>query len=348
MQEMSGKLSRIEQHCNRKFCSILFFSCGSNVNVNIRPVIDQNPQEGSLCHDCLNSNFDRIVVINEPGKKNSSIGNYITIIFFAPIAESEYACINEEEQRTIQEQSSFVPVKLNVETQNYEIEDGKIKCQGQGGTIADIKSAAALRRTKSQESNLDVVTLETFKPKLKEERSASWTSPCETSKKANSKSVDLEPSQIYDTVTSVLFAKAREERNLGYNKLSHPCYPTDELLSCNDVPSSSLLYASLNADYESELGSAYDVPRKAALTYSVPDVRTKRERQESKEQSDEAITNSEETLIFNDYEGHYDVPKCKYTDETTANNIGSLYDQPRIKFNHGEVPAAIEKSEQYS
>ena len=166
-------------------------------------------------------------------------------------------------------------MKLNVENQNYEIEDEGVKCQGD--KVADIKllSAAALRRTKSQENNLDVVTLETLKPKLKEEQSASWTSPCEASKMATSRSVDLEPSQIYDTVTPVLFAKAREERSLGYNKLSHPSYPTDELLSCNDVPSSSLLYASLNADYESELGSAYDVPRKAALTYSVPDVKKK-------------------------------------------------------------------------
>ena len=239
-------------------------------------------------------------------------------------------------------------MKLNVENQNYEIEDEGVKCQG--STVADIKllSPAALRRTKSQENNLDVVTIETFKPKLKEERSASWTSPCEASKIATSKSVDLEPSQIYDTVTSVLFAKAREERNLGYNKLSHPGYPTDELLSCNDVPSSSLLYASLNADYESELGSAYDVPRKVALAYSVPDVKKKRKKQESKGQSDEPITNPEEMLTFYDYEGHYDVPKCKYTDETTANNIGSLYDQPRIKFNYGEVPAAIEKTEPYS
>ena len=69
----------------------------------------------------------------------------------------------------------------------------------------------------------------------------------------------------------------RDERDLGFNKLSYPGYPMKELLpSCTDVPSSSMLYASLYAD--SDHGSAYDVPRKAALAYSVPDVKRKERR----------------------------------------------------------------------
>ena len=56
-------------------------------------------------------------------------------------------------------------------------------------------------------------------------------------------------------------------------------------------------------------------------------------KQESKEESYEATTNPEKTLMFDDYKGHYDTPKWKYTtdQENTANsNVSSMYDQPRI------------------
>ena len=95
------------------------------------------------------------------------------------------------------------------------------------------------------------------------------------------------------------------------------------LSSCTDIPSSSILYASLYAN--SDHGSAYDEPRKTALAYSVPDMKKKREnKQESKERSFEATTNPEEALVFNDFNGHYDTPKCKYTADqeiTASNNV---------------------------
>ena len=96
-----------------------------------------------------------------------------------------------------------------------------------------------------------------------------------------------------------------------------------------------MLYVSLYADTCSEYGSVYDVPRKAALTYSVPDVKKKKEKKQgNKEESQyEATINPEETLVFDDYKGHYDIPKCKYTadQENSANsNVNSLYDQPRM------------------
>ena len=117
-----------------------------------------------------------------------------------------------------------------------------------------------------------------------------------------------------------------------------------ELLpSHNDIPSSDFLYASLNA--ESDFGSAYDVPRKAALAYSVPDIKKKREKLENKKLGDITIANPEETLMLHDFEGHYDIPKCKYTNETTTNNVSSLYDQPRFQFNHGEVATANKEYE---
>lgn len=231
----------------------------------------------------------------------------------------------------MQQQTSFInPVELQVENQNYEIENKKL-CSQQD-TVANITvSAATLRRTQSQEDNLDVVTFDTFKPKLKEKRSISWSSAWETSTIAASRSVDRELSQIYDIVKPA--TKVRDERDLGFSKLSYPGYPMKELLpSCTDIPSSSMLYASLYAD--SDHGSAYDVPRKAALAYSVPDVKKKREKkQESKEWSNEAITNPEEMLMLNDFTGHYDTPKCKYTADqeiTVRSNVSSLYDQPRI------------------
>ena len=227
----------------------------------------------------------------------------------------------------MQEQTSLVnSVKLQVENQ---IEDERVQSQRDNIRV----SAAALRRTQSQEENLNVVTFETFKPKLKEKRSISWSSAWQTSTLSTSRSVDREQPQIYDTVKPI--TKVKDERCLGFNRLCHPGYSKHEPLSSfSDVASSSVLYMSLYADTCSDYGSAYDVPRKAALTYSVPDVKKKRrKKQESKEESYEATTNPEETLMFDDYKGHYDTPKCKDTtdQENIANsNVSSLYDQPRI------------------
>ena len=201
-----------------------------------------------------------------------------------------------------------------------------------GASAIRLTSApVTMRRTKSQEDNLDVVTFETFKPKLKEKRSISWSSAWGTSTIAASRSVDRELSQIYDIVKPV--TKVRDERDLGFSKLSYPGYLMKELLpSCTDITSSSILYASLYAN--SDHGSAYDVPRKAALAYSVPDVKKKREKkEETKKWSDDSITNPEEMLMLNDFNGHYDTPKYKYTADqeiTARSNVSSLYDQPRI------------------
>ena len=215
--------------------------------------------------------------------------------------------------------------------------------------ISPTPAPETMRRTKSQKDDLDVVTFESFKPKLKEKLSISWSSAWETSTLATSRSVDREQSEIYDTVKPV--AKVKDERSLGFNRLCHTGYSKHEPLSSfSDVPSSSMLYASLYADTGSDYGSAYDVPRKAALTYSVPDVKKKRgKKQENKEESYEATTNPEETLMFDDYKGHYDTPKWKYTtdQENTANsNVSSPYDQPRIiKSNFGKRPIANVDSE---
>lgn len=189
-----------------------------------------------------------------------------------------------------------------------------------------------MRRTKSQEDSLDDVTVETFKPKCKliEKRSISWSSAWETSTITASRSVDRELSQIYDVVNPV--TKVNDERDLGFSQLSYPGCPTKELLPSCDA--SSMLYASLYA--VSDHGSAYDVPKKAALTYSVPEVKKKREKKEEsscKEQSYEAIINPEEIVMLNDFKGHYDTPKSKHRPDkeiTSSVTISSLYDQPRI------------------
>ena len=190
-----------------------------------------------------------------------------------------------------------------------------------------------MRRTKSQEDSLDDVTVETFKPKCKliEKRSISWSSAWETSTITASRSVDRELSQIYDVVNPV--TKVNDERDLGFSQLSYPGCPTKELLPSCDA--SSMLYASLYA--VSDHGSAYDVPKKAALTYSVPEVKKKREKKEEsscKEQSYEAIINPEEIVMLNDFKGHYDTPKSKHTPDkeitSSCGNVSYLYDQPRI------------------
>jgi ssDNA-binding Zn-finger/Zn-ribbon topoisomerase 1 len=238
-------------------------------------------------------------------------------------------------ERIGQIQQSFAPV-----SQRHQGRKQHQESIDAGASTVRLTSAAAasMRRTKSQKENLDVPTFETFKPKLEGKRSISWSSAWETTAIAASRSTD---SQIYDTVKPVTAAKVKaDERDLGFSKLSYlGCPMKDPLPSCTDTDkpsasdSESMLYASLCAD-SCDLGSAYDVPNKAALAYAVPDVKMKRaKKQGSKEWNDEAIINPEEMLMFNNFCGHYDTPKCKYTaeKEITANrNVGSLYDQPRI------------------
>ena len=255
-------------------------------------------------------------------------------------------------ERRGQIERPFVPVNQNHQSRiQYQMSIGT----GASAINLTTASEVTLRRTRSQEGNLDVVTFETFKPKLKEKRSISWSTAWETSTVAASRSVDRELSQIYDTVKP-LATNARDERAMGFSKLSHPGYPIRELLPSmyTDAPSSLMLYASLHADNDHH-GSTYDVPRRAALAYSVPDVKKRREKeQESKKQSYNTTVNPEEMSMFNDFNGHYDTPKCKYTvdKETTANsNISSLYDQPRfVKPNFGfnyKSPTGKEKSEKF-
>ena len=238
-------------------------------------------------------------------------------------------------ERTGQAQPSFAPVN-----QHHQRRQQQPQTSTDAGT-STIKPAPAaagsynnnMRRTKSQKDNLKVVTFETFKPKLERKRSISLSSAWETAMTtAASRSTDCE---LYDTVTPAAKVRA-DERDLGFSKLSYPgCSMKDPLPSCTDaIPSSSsMLYASLCID-STDYGSVYDVPKKEALTYAIPDMKKKREKkQESKDWSDADTVNPEEMPMLDNIRGHYDTPKCKYITEkeiTAGSKVSSLYDQPRM------------------
>ena len=238
-------------------------------------------------------------------------------------------------ERTGQTQPSFAPVNQRHQKRQQQRQTS-VTVDAGTSTIKPAPAAAGscnMRRTKSQKDNLDVVTFETFKPKLEGKRSISWSSAWETTMTtAASRSTDCE---LYDTVTPAAKVRAHE-RDLEFSKLSYPgCPMKDPLPSCTDAvsSSSSMLYASLCID-STDYGSVYDVPKKEALAYAIPDVKKKRgKKQESKDWSDEATINPDETSMLNNFRGHYDTPKCKYITEkeiTTSSNVSSLYDQPRI------------------
>ena len=256
---------------------------------------------------------------------------------YSAIFNNDVGCAYAEDQdveRTGQTQPSFAPVN---QCHQKRQQQRQTSVDAGTSTIKPAPAAAGscnMRRIKSQKDNLDVVTFETFKPKLEGKRSISWSSAWETAMTtAASRSTDCE---LYDTVTPAAKVRA-DERDLGFCKLSYPgCPMKDPLPSCTDaIPSSSsMLYASLCID-STDYGSVYDVPKKEALAYAIPDMKKKREKkQENKDWSDNADTvNPEEMSMLDNFRGHYDTPKCKYITEkeiTDSSKVSSLYDQPRI------------------
>ena len=239
----------------------------------------------------------------------------------------------QDGKRTGQAQTSFAPVNQHHQRRQQQ---RQTSIDAGTSTIKPAPAAAGscnMRRTKSQKDNLDVVTFDTFKPKLEGKRSISLSSAWETTMTTEaSRSTDCE---LYDTVTPAAKVRA-DERDQGFSKLSYPSCPMkDPLPSCTDAisSSSSMLYASLCID-STDYGSVYDVPKKEALAYAIPDVKKKREKkQESKDWSDPDTVNPEEMSMLDNFRGHYDTPKCKYITEkeiTTSSKVSSLYDQPRI------------------
>ena len=216
------------------------------------------------------------------------------------VTESEYARIEEvERQRTMQEPSSFTftPLTLRVENETYDIANETVLHPKGERKVANVIKVppSALRRTQSQEGSLDALA-------------TIWEAP----KMVKSRSADYELCQIYDTVRPL--TKVRDDKSSGFNKTSHPGYPMKGLssLSCNDTQASSdVLYTSLYIQSELDCGSVYDVPKKAALGYSVPDVKRRKENLEYKGRSDEVLTHPEEaqTLSELDCGSAYDVPK---------------------------------------
>ena len=135
-------------------------------------------------------------------------------------------------------------------------------------------------------------------------------------------------SQVYDIVAPF---KAKETEKpiegVGYNNLSHPGYPMKEFqLPPHDTLPSASLYASLNI----ETGPAvYDVPKKSAQLYSVPDMEKKRKRCQKKKERSKKIT-AEEMYISSSLslECHYDVPRSKPKQEHITVKASLFYDQP--------------------
>lgn len=234
---------------------------------------------------------------------------------------------------------------LRAENETYDIANKTVWCQERDTKVANIIKTPppALRRTQSEEGGLDALVANVIKAPpaalrrtQSEEGGLDALAPArEVPKMMKSRSVDYELCQIYDTVKPP-HTKVRDD------KTSYPGYPMKGLpsLYTNDMLSSSdALYTSLYIQSELGCGSAYDVPRKAALGYSVPHVKKRKGNQKHKGRSDEALTNPEEAQIWSDFNQHYDTPKCRNTNKNSL-----LYDRPRIQIHLGGVSPVNENS----
>ena len=155
-----------------------------------------------------------------------------------------------------------------------------------------------MRRSKSQENNLDVITFETFKPKS-EKNSASWSTATELKTKFTT-SFDDEQEQIYDTVQPSKFIQETEERKSLES--SNQDYCTLQKMALN----SSSFYTSLTSKANN---SMYDVPRKATSVYNIVDARKKEEQHQKRPWYKLKVTSVEDLSCSLPLEGHYDFPK---------------------------------------
>ena len=228
-------------------------------------------------------------------------------------SDSAYAEVRESQRARQLLPSAVVPVK--VEDQRQQRECSQLQGEAVTNAAATDLSSGVLRRIKSQANNLDSVTFETFKPYPKKKRPASWTS---TSKQKMETLCSMEYakhelSQIYDIVAP--FKPRGTEKpvgGVGYNNLSRPGYPMKELLSPqHDTLPTTSLYASLNIETGPAV-TVYDVPRKSAQLYSVPDMEKKRKRRQKRNEQSKKVTAEEISASSSlPLEGHYDIPQSK-------------------------------------
>lgn len=194
------------------------------------------------------------------------------------------------------------------------------------GRTSSRRTTVSMRRALSQDTSLDVITFETFKPRLTQKKqqffSCTWGV---TERKTNNeplKCVDDEEERVYDTVVPFAQVKQREKaNNPGYNKLVHPAYPTGGNISPTHqhLAHSESIYASLN---EIDEDTVYDMPMKTVSLFSIADM------DEDRENTGHETQNPRLSL-----EGYYDFPRPTHgvVSTTTTAKPDSLYAHPADK-----------------
>ena len=151
--------------------------------------LDYVPQEETLYNNIiLDSQFE---AINQSGTCVLLIACWSVLWILVCKLCRAYISFAQDQDAEIAGQihQSFIPVNQS--------HQGRMQCQTSvevsksaiGPTSA---AAGAMRRTTSQEDVLSVVTFESFKPKLKEMWSISWSPAWKTSMLATSRSVNRE------------------------------------------------------------------------------------------------------------------------------------------------------------